>query len=199
MRKIILVFGILVIVIIICYGYWSRPIDVSYDCINYILGEDDVKFVPVTITGTVHYSILREDYIDYYLIIDGIRIPNVSESEYILPYDFSGVYQNSNGDITVNWRDTIQNNLRVYDNYARTDISYFIVSDTEPVTNYRTNFGGIYFSKDFSDIIIIKSIPDESGSHWSTEDGNEVIVSRSTIAEAEELAIELNDMYLGNQ
>lgn len=189
MRRFIPFFLITLMVIVICFVYWPNAVDHQYECIEYVIGEEEYKKIPVTLLGTTYYSVLRENYIDYTITIGDLRMPVVSEDEYILPLSYTGNIYNDNGEVMVDWRNTIPSQLRIYEKYVRADIDYFVFNENV-LTDSRVNYGGMFFSKDFSDLIILKSIADGTGSSWSTEDGNGVIVSAGSISEAELLALD---------
>ncbi len=190
-KKVMLIVSIIIIIIILGLMYWQKPIDISYQAIRFVIGEKEFEEVDVRINGILFWSFFRDDRLRYEVFIDGNRIPFNEEGKHVVPGQFRErtfsledvkSYKNPMMDERI-WK---RNRTGV--EYFGIDVSYFYLNNGELEL---FTFGTIYFSDGFEDLIIIPFRINGKTSNWSSSEGYEIIVTKSSIKEAEQFAMEL--------
>jgi hypothetical protein len=73
-----------VILLGLSWVYWKEKVILEYDCVLVTIGETEIEPVKVKIDGTIHSSIIREDYISYRITIGDQVYPK--DKQLLVPF-----------------------------------------------------------------------------------------------------------------
>lgn len=223
MKKKLILASVILSVIVIPFGIMYRlsrkaPLEIKYNCVEYTLGDDKYREIEIILAGRIKNQIskevtdsikfdsfmeilnvlrggITEQVIEYAITIDGETYPQNEAGEVVCSYN-TGPVMDMNGNVLLENTGYMINKLYYDNSFMYTNISYIRYNTIDSRKVHYEDIGRLFFSDDMSEIFLIRSIPDESGSHWSTEDGNIVIMSSNNIEEAEVLAMKLSGMDL---
>lgn len=199
--SIILVIVFAILTYISITRYWETEIDESFECIQFVIGEETFEPINFRIKGTLYKSLTRDDYISYKLWVGNEVFPKDNEllfsktvqktflRKFIWNYETKSNYVN---EIQVHVNE-IPNGYQIVSSY-----NYLMNETMTSINDIQRNINGVlFFNKEFSEVIMLLCKERDSGYSCGSRVGNTIIVSADDIFDAEKLVWEVGNFKIG--